>query len=117
MGFPMALVVMNPPANAGGHRFHLWVGKIPCRSKWLPTPGESQGQRSLVGYSPWGCKESDMTEQLRKAQHSSQCAASLNKAEPGTLGGPRRETDMTENEDLYRVNWVALMYFLLTTVK
>ena len=27
-------------------------------------PGESQGGRSLVGYSPWGCKESDMTEQL-----------------------------------------------------
>ena len=25
-------------------------------------PGESQGQGSLVGYSPWGCKESDMTE-------------------------------------------------------
>ena len=27
-------------------------------------PGEFQGQRSLVGYSPWGCKESDTTEQL-----------------------------------------------------
>ena len=27
-------------------------------------PGKSHGQRSLVGYSPWGCKESDMTEQL-----------------------------------------------------
>ena len=27
-------------------------------------PGESHGQRSLVGYSPWGCKELDMTEQL-----------------------------------------------------
>ena len=27
-------------------------------------PGEFQGQRSLVGYGPWGCKESDMTEQL-----------------------------------------------------
>ena len=42
------------------------VGKIPCRSAWQPTPvflpGESHGQRSLVGYSPWGSKESDMTE-------------------------------------------------------
>ena len=28
-------------------------------------PGESQGQRSLVGYGPWGCKESDTTEHLR----------------------------------------------------
>ena len=34
--------------------------------KWQPTPvllpGKSHGQRSLVGYSPWGCKELDMTE-------------------------------------------------------
>ena len=46
--------------------FHPWVGKIPWRRKWQPTPvllpGESHGWRSLVGYSPWGCKESDMTE-------------------------------------------------------
>ena len=46
--------------------FSPWVGKIPWRRKWQPTlvflPGESHGQRSLVGYSPWGCKESDMTE-------------------------------------------------------
>ena len=46
--------------------FDPWVGKILCRRKWQPTPvflpGESHGQRSLVGYSPWGCKESDTTE-------------------------------------------------------
>ena len=45
-----------------------WVGKIPWRRKWQPTPvllpGESHGRRSLVGYSPWGRKESDMTEWL-----------------------------------------------------
>ena len=44
------------------------VGKIPWRREWQPTPvllpGEFHGQRSLVGYSPWGCKESDMTERL-----------------------------------------------------
>ena len=38
----------------------------PWRRKWHPTPvflpGESHGQRSLVGYSPWGCKELDTTE-------------------------------------------------------
>ena len=38
------------------------------RRKWQPTPvllpGKFHGQRSLVGYSPWGCKESDTTEQL-----------------------------------------------------
>jgi len=46
--------------------FDPWVRKTPCRRKWQPTPaflvGESHGQRSLVGYSPEGCKESDMTE-------------------------------------------------------
>ena len=31
-------------------------------------PGESHGKRSLVGYSPWGCKESDTTEQLTLSQ-------------------------------------------------
>ena len=31
-------------------------------------PGESHGQRSLVGHSPWDCKELDMTEQLSTAQ-------------------------------------------------
>ena len=48
--------------------FSLWVGKIPWRREWQPTPvflpGESQGQKSLVGYSSWDHKESDMTEQL-----------------------------------------------------
>ena len=40
--------------------FDSWVGKIPWRRKWQPIPvyfpGESYGQRSLAGYSPWGCK-------------------------------------------------------------
>ena len=46
--------------------FNSWVGKIPWRREWQPTPvflpGEFRGQRSLVGYSPWGHKESDTTE-------------------------------------------------------
>ena len=40
----------------------------PWRRKWQPTPvlllGKSHGWRNLVGYSPWGCKESDVTESL-----------------------------------------------------
>ena len=48
------------------HGFDPWVGKIPWRRKWQPTsvllPGKSHGQRSLVGYSPEGQKQSDMTE-------------------------------------------------------
>ena len=45
---------------------YTWVEKIPWRRAWLPTPvflpGEPHRQRSLVGYSPWGRKESDMTD-------------------------------------------------------
>ena len=45
------------------HGFNAWVRKIPWRRKRQPTPvflpGESHGQRRLVGYSPWGCRESD----------------------------------------------------------
>ena len=48
--------------------FDPWVGKIPWRREWQPTPvflpGEFHGQRSLEDYSPWGQKEPDMTEQL-----------------------------------------------------
>jgi len=44
------------------------LGKIPWRRAWQPTlvflPGESHGQRSLVGYGPWGCKDSDTSEWL-----------------------------------------------------
>ena len=50
------------------HGFHSWVGKIPWRRQWQPTPvilpGKFHGWRSLVGYSPWGHKESDTTERL-----------------------------------------------------
>jgi len=49
-----------------------WIQSLgqedPWRRKWEPTPvflpGESHGQRSLVGYSPWGREELDMTERL-----------------------------------------------------
>ena len=60
--------VKNLPANAGRKRleFDPWVGKIPWSRAWQPTvvslPGESHGPWELVGYSPWGCKEWDMTE-------------------------------------------------------
>ena len=58
-------IVKNLPAM-----WETWVWslgwEIPGRRVWQPTPlflpGEFHGQRSLVGYSPWGCKESDMTE-------------------------------------------------------
>ena len=52
------------------HRLNLWVGKIPWRRARQPTPislpGEPHGQRSLAGYSLWGCKEVDTTEHLSR---------------------------------------------------
>ena len=46
--------------------FDTWVGKMPWRRARQPTPvflpGEFHRQRGLEGYSPWGCKEPDITE-------------------------------------------------------
>ena len=57
--------------------FDPWVGKIPWRREWLPTPvflpGEFYGQRNLVGYSPWCHKELDTTEQLTTHTHTRIC--------------------------------------------
>ena len=53
--------------------FDPWVGKILWRRKWQSTPvllpGKSHGQRSLVGYSPWGREESDTTDRLHVHVH------------------------------------------------
>ena len=58
MGFPGGSEVKASAWNAGDPGFNPWVGKIPWRRKWQPTPvllpGESHGGRSLIGYSPWG---------------------------------------------------------------
>jgi len=59
------LVVKNPPAGAGRHKrcgFDPWVRKSPWRRAWQPTPVFLPRQRSLVGYSPQGGKESDTTK-------------------------------------------------------
>ena len=65
--FPPSLVsqtIKNLPAMQET-RVRSRVRKIPWSWEWLPTavflPGESYGQRNLAGYSPWGGKESDMT--------------------------------------------------------
>ena len=61
-----------PPSRRSG--YDHWVRKIPWKRKWQPTPvflsGESHGQRSLADCSPWGCKESDTTEQLSAYIHT-----------------------------------------------
>ena len=54
-------------------KFNPWVGKIQYSRKWQPTlvllPGKFHGQGSLVGYSPQGYKESDMTEHTHTQVH------------------------------------------------
>ena len=56
------------PCNVGDPGSIPGSGRSPGERKWQPTPvflpGKLCGQRSLVGYSPWGGKESDTTEQL-----------------------------------------------------
>ena len=59
------------PANAGNTRDAGWIpgsGRSPGIGNGKPTPvfliGKFHGQRSLAGYSPWGCRELDMTEEL-----------------------------------------------------
>ena len=61
------LALKNLPACAADETWvSPWVGKIPWRRAWQPTPvslpGESHGQRTLAGYSPWGHKEWDTAE-------------------------------------------------------
>ena len=49
MGFTVILMIKNPPANAGDmrHSFNAWVGKIPWKKAWQPTPVV------LSGEFPW----------------------------------------------------------------
>ena len=67
-GFPRWLRKWSIYLQCGRPGFDPWVGKIPWRRQWQPTPlllpGKSHGPRSLVGYNPWSCKESDRTEWL-----------------------------------------------------
>ena len=54
---PRWLSGKGPICQCRRHQFKPWVGKIPWRKKWQPSPvflpGKSHGQRSLVGYGPW----------------------------------------------------------------
>ena len=68
------LVVNNLLANAGDiRRFDPSVRKIPWRKAWQPNPvflpGESHGQRNLVGYSPWGSKSWTQMKGLNMHAH------------------------------------------------
>ena len=75
IGFPGGTSSKEPACQCRRHKRHgisPWVGKIPWRRKWQSTPvfspGGSHGLKSLVGYSPWGHKESDTTEATEHAR-------------------------------------------------
>ena len=69
MGFPGGTSGKEPACHCRRHKKHgfdPWVGKIPWRKAWQPTPvflpRESHEQKSLVGYSPQGSTEIDTTK-------------------------------------------------------
>ena len=71
--------------------FDSWVGKIPWRRKWQPTPvflpGGFHGQRSLAGYTPWGHKELDTTEHTHIHTTAQDSALSLPRTHLGSVPG------------------------------
>ena len=75
LGFPGGSDGKGFTCNAGDLGSVPGSGRSPGEGKGLLTPvllpGEFHGQRSLVAYSPWGCKESDTTERLT---HMHYCA-------------------------------------------
>ena len=66
MGFPSDSNGKESACNAEDPGFIPGLGRPLEEGKWQPTPvflpGESHGQRSLVGYTPWGPKELDLTK-------------------------------------------------------
>ena len=65
-GLSWGLSGKEPVCRCRRHRFDLWIRKVAWKRAWQLTPvflpGESHGQRSLLGYSSWSYKESDITE-------------------------------------------------------
>ena len=72
--------------------FDPWEGKIPWRRKWQPTPvflsGKCYGQKSLMGCSPRGCKDSDTTEQLSNSVHLNQAVQPESTGSTCSAGDP-----------------------------
>ena len=80
--------------------FDPWVRKIPWRRKLQPIsvlPGESHGQRSLVGYSPWNCKS--VTHDLATKQQRQRNAWLILKHKRISMGG--LEMDLRRDNEVY----------------
>ena len=101
-------IVKYPPKFRRRHQFDRGVGKIPWRRAWQPTPvflpGESHGQRSLGGYSPWG-RQSVVHDLAAKQQNSEggcslKCHQVIYPPSPISRGSPRVEMRWDPREPL-----------------
>ena len=86
-------------------RFDPWVRKIPWKRAWQPTPvflpGESHGQRSLTGYSPWGCKELDTTAVTQHARTLLVGMKTYTITLENIYPKPKRKEDVRYTKDTY----------------
>ena len=93
--------------------FDPWVRKITWRRKWQPDPvflpGKSHGQRSLVGYSPWGRKEVDMTEHPPHT-HTHTHAHNLKESPPAILVSSFSQSQWRTQTVSHRVPLPSLVY-------
>ena len=118
--------------QCGRLRFEPWVGQILWRRKWQPTPvflpGKSCGQRSLAGYSPLGCQESDMTHQLKNdrnpclltrhlwcTRYYVQCFACTASFNPHNLGISEKVMAPRSSTLAWKIPWMAEPDRLLST--
>ena len=87
---------------------------MPWRRKWQPipvfSPGKSHGQKSVVGSSPWGHKESDTTEQL-----STETKQRLQKLRLDTIKQAFVKLFWTQVPDTWNCKWYIPFWFLLST--
>ena len=82
---PWCSVGKRTHLQCGSPGFDPWVGKFPWRRAWqCPCLENPHGQRSLGGYSPWGCKELDTTEWLSLSLHDMWVLSSLTKYQSQT---------------------------------
>ena len=100
--------------QCGRPGFDPWVRKIHWSRKWQPTPiflpGEFYGQKSLVGYSPWGRKESDKTE-LRTLSFL------LQVTHKPRFHMAKTEEDKSERDLYPHVASIQLVYFLFVVCR
>ena len=90
------------------------MGKIPWRREWQPAPvflpGESHGQRSLAGYSPWGYKSQMQTEQRNCHHHHLKAKMTLILTLPAP--GPSRQQYLRDSLN----EWMKYMSSFYTVI-